>query len=140
MWKRCALAGACAIAAVTTALPAAARDRIVIDVAPPALRFEAVPAPRDGYAWAPGHWAWDDGRHVWVTGSWIVDRPGMYYHPDRWEYRWGRWHREPGGWFAEPYAHGDRDRDGIANRFDRDRDGDGVSNRFDDRPNHPYRY
>ena len=31
-----------------------------------------------------------------------------------------------------PY--GDRDRDGIANRYDRDRDGDGVPNRRDARP------
>lgn len=32
---------------------------------------------------------------------------------------------------------GDRDWDGIPNRFDRDRDGDGVPNRFDSRPNNP---
>ncbi len=31
---------------------------------------------------------------------------------------------------------GDRDRDGIPNRFDRDRDGDGVPNRLDRNPNH----
>ncbi|MES2423012.1 MAG: hypothetical protein V4562_01175 [Pseudomonadota bacterium] len=30
---------------------------------------------------------------------------------------------------------GDRDRDGIANRYDRDRDGDGVANRYDRNPN-----
>ena len=34
----------------------------------------------------------------------------------------------------------DRDRDGIANRYDRDRDGDGVPNRYDRRPNDPRRY
>jgi hypothetical protein len=34
-------------------------------------------------------------------------------------------------------ARGDRDWDGIPNRFDRDRDGDGVPNRFDSRPNNP---
>ncbi len=32
---------------------------------------------------------------------------------------------------------GDRDWDGIPNRFDRDRDGDGVPNRFDSKPNNP---
>ena len=37
-----------------------------------------------------------------------------------------------------PY--GDRDRDGIANRYDRDRDGDGVANRRDARPNNPRWY
>lgn len=34
-------------------------------------------------------------------------------------------------------ARGDRDWDGIPNRFDRDRDGDGIPNRFDSRPNNP---
>jgi hypothetical protein len=33
----------------------------------------------------------------------------------------------------------DRDRDGVANRYDRDRDGDGVRNRDDRRPNNPRR-
>lgn len=36
-------------------------------------------------------------------------------------------------------AYGDRDLDGVPNRFDRDRDGDGVPNAFDRRPNNPYR-
>ncbi|MBG6076734.1 hypothetical protein [Polaromonas sp. CG_9.11] len=31
---------------------------------------------------------------------------------------------------------GDRDGDGIPNRFDRDRDGDGIRNRLDRHPNH----
>lgn len=34
----------------------------------------------------------------------------------------------------------DRDRDGVANRWDRDRDRDGVRNRYDRRPNNPRRY
>ena len=37
------------------------------------------------------------------------------------------------------YGGGDRDRDGVPNRYDRDRDGDGVPNRYDRRPNNPYR-
>ncbi|MGV3571350.1 MAG: hypothetical protein ACO1PB_12185 [Ramlibacter sp.] len=37
-------------------------------------------------------------------------------------------------------AYGDRDRDGVANRYDRDRDNDGVRNRNDARPNNPRRY
>ena len=37
-------------------------------------------------------------------------------------------------------GYGDRDRDGIPNRYDRDRDGDGVPNRYDYRPDNPYRY
>jgi len=42
-------------------------------------------------------------------------------------------HRPP------PGAYGDRDRDGVPNRYDRDRDNDGVPNRYDRRPNDPYR-
>ena len=38
-----------------------------------------------------------------------------------------------------PPAYGDRDRDGVPNRYDRDRDNDGVPNRYDRRPNDPYR-
>ena len=34
-------------------------------------------------------------------------------------------------WRRGPY--GDRDGDGIANRYDRDRDGDGIPNRYDNR-------
>lgn len=36
--------------------------------------------------------------------------------------------------------HGDRDRDGVPNRYDGDRDGDGVRNSQDRRPNDPSRY
>jgi hypothetical protein len=37
-------------------------------------------------------------------------------------------------------GYGDRDRDGVPNRYDRDRDNDGVPNRRDSRPNNPNRY
>lgn len=37
-------------------------------------------------------------------------------------------------------GYGDRDRDGVPNRYDRDRDNDGVPNRYDSRPNNPNRY
>ncbi len=37
-------------------------------------------------------------------------------------------------------GYGDRDRDGIPNRYDRDRDGDGVPNRYDRRPGDYNRY
>jgi hypothetical protein len=36
------------------------------------------------------------------------------------------------------YGYGDRDRDGVPNRYDRDRDGDGVPNRYDRNPRNPY--
>jgi len=37
------------------------------------------------------------------------------------------------------YARGDRDRDGVPNRYDRDRDGDGVPNKYDSAPDNPNR-
>ena len=83
-----------------TALPAAAQININIDlgVAPPAPRYEAVPAPRSGYAWAPGYWQWENQRHVWTQGRWIEARPGSYWVADRWEAQDKRHHFEPGHW------------------------------------------
>jgi hypothetical protein len=51
-----------------------------------------------------------------------------YYYEDRYAYH------EPRG-----YYYGDRDRDGIPNRYDRDRDNDGVPNYDDRAPSNPYR-
>ena len=122
-------------------LPAAAQ--VYVEVAPPAPRHEVVPAYRAGYVWSPGYWDWRAGRYVWVRGHWVRERPGMYWHPNRWIERDGHWYFERGRWDRERYAYhrgyGDRDRDGIPNRYDRDRDNDGVPNRFDERPNNPYR-
>jgi len=45
-------------------------------------------------------------------------------------------HRYAGG----PRPYGDRDRDGVPNRYDRDRDGDGIPNRYDRQPDRPSRH
>ena len=86
--------------------------------APPPARYEAVPAPRRGYVWAPGYWEPRGHRHVWRAGHWVQSRPGYVYrqpvwsqHGNRWDYRASRW----------------------------DRDGDGVPNRYDRNPNNPHR-
>ena len=86
--------------------------------APPPVRYEAVPAPRRGYVWAPGYWEPRGHRHVWRAGHWVQNRPGYMYrqpvwvqHGNRWDYRASRW----------------------------DRDGDGVPNRHDRNPNNPHR-
>lgn len=139
MWKRLAIAGACALAGLAASLPVAADVNVVVRVAPPGPRVEVVPAPKAGHVWAPGYWAWRDGRHVWVGGHWVRERHGMHYHPSRWVERDGHWHLVPGGWNAKPYALRDADRDGVPNRLDRDRDGDGVRNRRDARPDNPNR-
>jgi len=148
MWKRNLLIAALATASIgLVPVPASADVGHFLDLAPPAPRYEVVPAPRAGFVWAPGYWAWRDGRHVWVGGHWIRERRGMYWHPDRWEQSEGRWAFKRGAWDRERFAEnryehrpfGDRDRDGIPNRYDRDRDGDGVPNRFDRAPDNPHR-
>lgn len=53
-------------------------------------------------------------------------------------YRNGRWYST----YVAPKrgAYGDRDRDGIRNRWDRDRDNDGRRNKKDDHPNNPRKH
>lgn len=66
-----------------------------------------------------------------------------YYDRNR---RWHAWNRaSERDWYRAHYRNNyrsmrhDRDRDGIADRFDRDRDNDGVPNYRDRNPNNPYR-
>jgi hypothetical protein len=82
------------------AIPAAARSHVdfFVDVAPPPVRYEVVPAPRVGWAWAPGFWEWRHGRHFWVAGHWIRERRGHVYRPAGWTYYGGRWGYQPGIW------------------------------------------
>ncbi len=91
-----------AIALSSLAMPAAAQLNIIIGVAPPAPRYEVVPAPRVGFAWAPGYWSWEGQRHVWATGRWIEARPGSHWVADRWEPRDGRHYYSPGRWENAP--------------------------------------
>jgi hypothetical protein len=86
--------------ALALSLGAQARVNVDIDIAPPAPRYEVVPAPRVGYVWAPGYWAWDDGhhKHYWHKGRYIRERHGERWVPDRWAQRDGRYHYEPGRW------------------------------------------
>jgi hypothetical protein len=150
MLKRKLLLAALAFSSIgLIPVPASADVGIYLDVAPPAPRYEVVPAPRVGYVWQPGYYDWRSGHHVWVRGGWVRERKGYYYHPSRWEQRDGRWVLERGKWDRERWADnryndrrgpgGDRDRDGVPNRVDRDRDGDGVPNRYDRAPDNPRR-
>jgi len=139
MYKQVLLAGLIAVsfASVPTASFAQRSERtVVITVAPPAPRQEAMPPPRRGHVWAPGHYQWKRGEYQWVRGHWVRERRGYAYNEPRWVERNGRWQLEQGRWIR---GGRDRDGDGIRNRNDRDRDGDGVSNRNDARPNNPNR-
>lgn len=73
---------------------------VVVDLGapPPPARVEVVPAPRYGYVWAPGYWAWDGYRYFWVAGRWVGERPGYLYAPGRWEPRGPHWHYVPEHW------------------------------------------
>ena len=89
-----------AISAAATGVPAVsqARVNVDIDIAPPALRTEVVPAPRRGYEWAPGYWNYSGRRHVWVGGHWIRERRGHHWVADTWVQHDNHWRREPGHW------------------------------------------
>jgi len=165
MFKKTLLAGLVAAGSLIGLVPMAANAQYtaIVQTAPPAPLREAVPAPREGYVWAPGHYEWRGNQYVWVRGHWIADRVGYDYREPRWVQRgsgeWvlvgGDWvpverHARNNGRFSDPdwqppgrgrlYGpNGDLDGDGIANRDDRDRDGDGVRNRDDDFPNDPSR-
>ena len=74
---------------------------VVVEIAPPAARVEVVPVQRPGYTWAPGYWAWQRDRHVWVGGHTMRVRNGYQWAPDRWnevngrhEFQRGRWTRD----------------------------------------------
>jgi hypothetical protein len=108
----------------------AAQAQIYVEVAPPAPRYEVAPAPRAGHVWVPGHYEWRGGEYSWVSGHWVTERPGYTYREPRWVQRAnGQWYMVGNSWERGPY--GDRDHDGVANRYDRDRDGDGIPNRYD---------
>jgi hypothetical protein len=104
-----------------------------VQAPPPAPIYEAVPAPRQGYLWAPGHYTWENGRYIWRGGEWMATRPGYGWQAAHWEQRGdGSWYLVAGTWVrTDNYA-------GYENNGQwayRDRDGDGVINRDDRFPN-----
>jgi len=119
-------AGTLATAAAPLPSVAASNIEVYVNTPPPPPRHEAVPAPRHGYVWEPGHYEWSGHRHVWVAGHWLRARQGYAYRAPEWYERDGRWHYRPSRF--------DRDHDGIADNRDKDRDGDGVPNRYDRYP------
>jgi len=103
---------------------------VVVQGPPPAPIYEAAPAPRTGYIWAPGHYVWNNGRYEWRGGEWMASRPGYGWQSAHWEQRGdGSWYLVGGTWVrSDNYAryddgrrgpYGDRDRDGVINRDDR---------------------
>ncbi|MBV5333699.1 YXWGXW repeat-containing protein, partial [bacterium] len=54
-----------ALAAGSSAL---AQVNFNIVLAPPPPVYEVVPMMPQGYVWAPGYWAWNHDRHIWMRG------------------------------------------------------------------------
>ncbi|NML46690.1 BcpO-related WXXGXW repeat protein [Ramlibacter sp. G-1-2-2] len=115
-------AAALAAASALLAAPAQAAG-VYVEIAPPAPRVEAVPQPRHGQSWVPGHWEWRRHQYVWAPGYYVAMRPGYRYAEPHWVQVGGRWSYEPGRW----------------ERAERDRDHDGVPDRFDRHPDNPHR-
>jgi hypothetical protein len=97
-----------ALVAPAMVTPAAAQVdlNVSIGVPPPAPIYEAVPAPRMGYVWAPGYYRWDGGRHVWMAGHWMEERRGYHWVPDRWARVDGGWRHDHGHWDHDMERHG----------------------------------
>jgi hypothetical protein len=95
---------------------------IIVGNPPPPPRHEVAPPPRHGYVWAPGYWNWNGRRHVWISGHWERARPGYAWRRPEWRQDREGWRLDRGGW-----NRGDRDADGVPNRYDR-------------RPDNPYRH
>jgi opacity protein-like surface antigen len=127
--------------------PGYTTQQIIVQSAPPAPIYEVVPAARAGYSWSPGYYEWRGDRYVWNSGRWIEHREGWAWQQPHWQQRGdGSWYLVGGQWVRTDSLavnrrgpNGDRDGDGIPNRFDHDRDGDGVPDRYDAYPGNPNR-
>lgn len=103
-----------------------------ITMAPPAPRHEVVPAAREGWIWAPGHYEWRHGQYVWEEGHWMRERVGYEYREPRWVQRGnGEWVMVGGNW--------EHRWDERRHARGRDFDGDGVPDRVDRFPRNPHR-
>lgn len=100
------LMGLVLAAGVALAPTAVRATDIYVEVAPPPLRHEVVPAPRHGYFWAPGYWAWRHHHHVWVAGHWVHERHGYVWVGPRWEQSGERWRYHVGYWDHDHDHHG----------------------------------
>jgi hypothetical protein len=99
---------------VAAPLAANAETIIYFNTAPPAARYEAIPAPRAGYTWSTGYWNMKGKKHTWQAGHWERERAGFHFTQPAWTQRDNRWELKKGRWNK-----GDRDNDGVPNKKDR---------------------
>jgi hypothetical protein len=124
-----------AVPAVVATEPAG--ETVIVQSAPPAPIYEAVPAPRAGFVWAPGHYEWRHGHYAWMAGEWLPARAGYAWRAGHWEQRGdGSWMFVAGRWMRGDDVAFNEGRRGPFG----DRDGDGVINRDDRYPRDPSRY
>jgi hypothetical protein len=128
--------------AALLSMPASAHNSVGVQIGVPAPVYVAPPpvyyyTPPPQPVWVPGHWEWQGNRHVWVHGQYIHHGGyhGGYHGGGRWVHRGGDRDRDG---IPDRYDR-DLDNDGVRNRHDRDRDGDGVPNWHDRSPNNRYR-
>jgi hypothetical protein len=105
---------AMALGVTAAPLTANAEVGIFLNIAPPPARYEAVPAPRQGYVWSSGYWNAKSNKHVWQAGHWERARNGYHMTQPAWTQRDNRWELQRGRWNK-----GDRDGDGVPNMLDR---------------------
>ena len=104
------------------AAPALAQISIQIGVAPPQPRYEAVPVLPPNRVWAPGYWAWNGDRHIWVRGHSIRQRQGHRWAPDHWERRGNGYYRQPGYWVSDNHHGFAKEKKAKKHQRDRGRD------------------
>jgi WXXGXW repeat (2 copies) len=105
---------ASALGAVAVPMTASADVAVYFNTAPPAPRYEVVPAPRNGYVWSSGYWNAKNNKHVWQGGHWEKQRHGYSYAQPTWTQQNNRWELQRSHWNK-----GDRDGDGVKNQNDR---------------------
>lgn len=95
------------VASVFLALAAqsslSAQISVIITVGPPPIPIYEQPiCPDDGYAWAPGYWAWGDDGYFWVPGTWVrVPMVGMLWTPGYWGWSGDAFFFHSGYWGTE---------------------------------------
>lgn len=90
-----------ALLAGAAAAPAMAQVSININLAPPQPQYEVIPVLAPNRVWAPGYWAWNGDRHIWMRGRSIAQRDGYRWSPDRWQQKGGSYYRQPGSWVRD---------------------------------------
>ena len=94
-----AVVGGVSIVDAADLRPGAAAE-IIIQTAPPAPRYEVIPAPPPGsWAWVPGRWRWGSNAYAWVPGRYMPrEQRFAGWVPGHWAQRGGGWTWIGGHW------------------------------------------